>query len=467
MDPHKDTTATVPAGADRTRRSAAVGARIDRLPRVGLPTVASAVLLFTFFFANYDIGVVSITLPSLSADLDLKVTDLSWPVTLNLIGYAVGAYALGHIADRRGRLVGLRGTIVVLGIGGLLTALSWDVWSFAVFRFICGCGMGAVLALASAYIGEIAPRDKRGRYLTLIYLAQALLISVVGFGSLPVLDLGPVGWRILIGFGALVLLVLPGFTDRCVPESPRWLAGHGDLDRAERITAEMERRAYRDGAVPVLRTADVVAEAPIDDHHSPLRSLLRGPLLRRVLLISSFWFFFYIGFYAFSSYQPLLLEGLGVERSQALWLTVVGRVSGVLSCLILLGLIERFERRTIIVISSLAIIASFGLLIIGEGGFIFVVANLLFTFALGILVPPAFTYTAEIFPTRSRGTAAAIGDGVGHLGGAVAPFIVLPVLAAFGAEWAMLVLSASILIATVSVAFGPRTRQRALTEIAH
>ena len=66
-----------------------------------------------------------------------------------------------------------------------------------------------------------------------------------------------------------------------------------------------------------------------------------------------------------------------------------------------------------------------------------VLANLPFTFAVGNIGPPAFTYTAEIFPTRARETAAATGDGVGHLGGAVAPFVVLPVLVSFGATWAM------------------------------
>jgi MFS family permease len=42
---------------------------------------------------------------------------------MNLVGYAVGAYLLGHLADRRGRLAGLRGTAVVLALGGFLTAL--------------------------------------------------------------------------------------------------------------------------------------------------------------------------------------------------------------------------------------------------------------------------------------------------------------------------------------------------------
>jgi putative MFS transporter len=184
------------------------------------------------------------------------------------------------------------------------------------------------------------------------------------------------------------------------------------------------------------------------------------------VLITSFWFFFYVGFYAFSSYQPLILQGLGATPADAVWLTVLGRTSGILSCLLLFGTIERFERRTIIVVAASATLVSYLLLITGGGSATLVVANLLFTFALGIMVPPAFTYTAEIFPTRARGTAAAIGDGVGHVGGALAPFVVLPVLVSFGAVWAMWVIIATLVVAIASVALGPRTRSRSLVEIA-
>jgi putative MFS transporter len=447
-----------------TQRVSRINHLLDEAPRVGLGVVATVALLITYLFANYDISVVTITLPSLSQSLGLQVTDLSWPVTMNLIGYAVGAYLLGHLADRKGRLWGLRGTALVLALGGLLTAFSWDLWSFTVFRFICGCGMGAVLALASAYVGEMAPKNKRGRYLTIIYLMQAVLLVLIGFGSLPVLQVGEIGWRLLLGFGALVAVVLLAFNDRIVPESPRWLAANGDIDRAEKITTRLVQRSYRGQPIPEFRDSEFVEE-PLDEKRTPLRELLRRPLLGRVILITAFWFFFYIGFYAFSSYQAIILEGLGVAASQAVWLTVVGRISGIVSCLLLLGVIERFERKTIIIVAATMCLASYLLLITGWGDAVFVIANLLFTFSIGIMVPPAFTYTAEIFPTRARGTAAAIGDGVGHLGGAVAPFIVLPILASFGAVPAMIAIILTLVVAIVSVAVGPKTKDKSVVEL--
>jgi putative MFS transporter len=64
--------------------------------------------MLCFFFANYDIAVLAITLPSMRDELGLAGAQLGYPVTWNLVGYCVGAYAFGHIADRHGRQRGLR-----------------------------------------------------------------------------------------------------------------------------------------------------------------------------------------------------------------------------------------------------------------------------------------------------------------------------------------------------------------------
>jgi hypothetical protein len=71
--------------------------------------------------------------------------------------------------------------------------------------------------------------------------------------------------------------------------------------------------------------------------------------------------------------------------------------------------------------------AGYLLLISGWGAGVLVLANLPFTFAVGNIVRQAFTYTAEIFPTRALRRPPRQGDGVGQL----------PVLVSFGATWAM------------------------------
>jgi MFS transporter, putative metabolite:H+ symporter len=450
------------AAVENPPGSRSIDARIDAMPEVGLSRAAGFALMLCFFFANYDIAVLAITLPSMRDDLGLAGAELGHPVTWNLVGYCVGAYAFGHIADRHGRQRGLQLTIAALGLGGLLTAFSWDVWSLTFFRFLTGCGMGAVLALCSSYIGELAPRNRRGSYLSRLYMVGTFLLILVGLASLPVLAV-PAGWRWLLAFGALVLLALPLVNRTALVESPRWLVAVGRHEEAGAIVRQMEMRlglAPGADAAPDAGTLD-----PVDDP-LPARALFRKPYLERMLIVLGFWFIFYIAMYGYASYLPLILEGIGISTSDAVFVTVLTRITPLLSTVAAVVLVERMERRTLVVAGTLMFAGALMLIALDLGATAATIGALASSFGIAFMATPAYTYTAEVFPTRARGTASAIGDGVGHLGGAVAPLVVLPVLSHHGARPAAYVMVGLLLVAALIIRLGVRTRDRSLTEIA-
>lgn len=439
---------------------------IDRMPRVGLTRGAWIALMLAFFFANYDIGVFAVSIPSMMAGIGLQPGDLAWPVALNLAGYAVGAYIFGHISDRKGRRIGLFLTILLLGTGGALTALAWDAASLSFFRFLTGGGMGAVLALCSAYIGEMAPKNRRGKYLAFLYVIGGILNLVIGFASLPVLAAMPEhGWRVLMAFGGLVLLILPFINSRDLMESPRWLVEQGRVQEATAIVRKMERNAGLDPAedTEILRVAD---KPDVDvEVESPLRQLLRPPLIQRLLIVLGFWFVFYVAMYGFASYLPLLLAGVGVETSNALFVTVLTRVAPLIIGFVVVALIEKLERRTMIIQGTIIFALGVALIIAGWGDIAATIGSLLATMGIAYMATPAYTYTAEVFPTTARGTAASICDGLGHLGGAVAPFVILPILINAGAVAAGITMIALLIVAAVLIRLGVRTKDRSLLEI--
>ncbi|MEU7855424.1 MFS transporter [Nonomuraea sp. NPDC049141] len=443
-----------------------VDARIDAMPKVGLNRAAWLALMLCFFFANYDISVLAITLPAMRDEFGLAGAALGYPVTWNLVGYCIGAYLFGRVADRYGRQKGLTLTIAALGVGGFLTAFSWDVWSLTFFRFLTGCGMGAVLALCSAYIGELAPKNQRGGYLSRLYMVGTVLLLVIGFASLPVLAASATGWRFLLGFGGLVLLVLPLVNKNALVESPRWLVAMGRAEEADHIVRQMESRV---GLPPggTLLTDDLLDEesAPAEGEVSA-RALFKAPYLARMLIVLGFWFIFYVAMYGYASYLPLILEGIGISTSKAILVTVLGRVMPLISVLAAVLLVERMERRTMIVIGTLVFAASLLLITLDLGEAVATAGALLSSFGIAFMATPAYTYTAEVFPTRARGTASAIADGVGHLGGAVTPFVVLPILTSFGARPASFVMVGLLVIAAAIIRLGVRTRDRSLTDIA-
>ncbi|SFS11493.1 MFS transporter, putative metabolite:H+ symporter [Agrococcus baldri] len=449
-----------PAPASRSTPPPTVSEAIDLLPRVGLNWGAWGALLLAFFFANYDISVFAITLPAMRESLDLVGDDLAWPVTWNLIGYSVGATVFGYVADKWGRQKGLFLTFAILAIGGFASGFAWDVASLSAFRFLAGGGMGAVLALCAAYIGEMVPLNRRGQYLTRIYIWTGLGQLLVGFASLPILASMPeLGWRGLLIFGGLVFVILPFINRKHVTESPRWLAERGQHELAEDITRRMQRHAK-------VEETPVFSRDAIVEDKGAIRELFKGELLRRLAVVLGFWFIFYTAMYGFSSYLPLLLEGIGVSTSDAIFVTVLTRIAPIISAVALLPFIERVERRTLIIIGTLIFAVGVALIIVGWGDVAATAGSILATFGIMIMATPAYTYTAEVFPTRNRSTAAAICDGVGHLGGAVAPFVVLPVLIGAGAVPAGILMIVLLIVAAGLLGFGPRTKNKALEEIA-
>jgi MFS transporter, putative metabolite:H+ symporter len=153
-------------------------------------------------------------------------------------------------------------TMLVTGPGSAYTALAGDLTNFTISRAITGAGIGADLTAVSTYLGEVAPRDRRARTSSLIFLAAnagataAIWLGLVLTTSagrwpagLPFAQAGPGfedGWRWMYGIGAILALVAVVLHYE-LPESPRRLIGRGRYEQAERLVAGAESRARRRG----------------------------------------------------------------------------------------------------------------------------------------------------------------------------------------------------------------------------
>jgi MFS family permease len=161
-----------------------------------------------------------------------------------LIGAVVGSLVFGHMTDRYGRrtffFVSL--AIYLLGVG--LTAFSWNLWSFAFFRFITGTGIGGEYSAVNSAIDELIPARLRGK-VDLIVNGSYWLGAAAGAASTIIL-LNPhilpvrIGWRLGFGAGALIGIVIL-YLRKFIPESPRWLMTHGQLDAAEETVRDVEQ----------------------------------------------------------------------------------------------------------------------------------------------------------------------------------------------------------------------------------
>jgi putative MFS transporter len=91
---------------------------------------------------------------------------------------------------------------------------------------------------------------------------------------------------------------------------------------------------------------------------------------------------------------------------------------------------------------------------------IIIVFGFIASATIGLLVPMLYTYTAEHFSTNARATGVALSDGLGHIGGALAPLIILGANAAWGFSSAFLVMAITGVLSGALILLGIRATGR-------
>ncbi|HSB03934.1 MAG TPA: MFS transporter [Thermodesulfobacteriota bacterium] len=180
-----------------------------------------------------------------AATLHLTSEEIGLIASFYLTGAVVGSLFFGYLTDLMGRKKLFFITLTVYLSGTLLTAFSWNLWSFCLFRFITGSGIGGEYAAINSAIDELIPARLRGRVDLIINGSYWIGAAIGSLSTLVLLDpqILPVdlGWRLGFGIGAalgLCILLLR----RRVPESPRWLLTHGHREEAEQTVANIEAR---------------------------------------------------------------------------------------------------------------------------------------------------------------------------------------------------------------------------------
>ena len=208
------------------------------------------------------------------------------------------------------------------------------------------------------------------------------------------------------------------------------------------------------------RSTPVADEVPAE--RVPIKALLRRPMAGRVALFVAIWFVYYIGNYGWLTLAPTLFTDKGYSLADSTSYLVVSGIGFLIGAYATTRFSDRFERKYSIALCAL--VWAISLLVIGYfiSPVIIIVFGFIASASIGLLVPMMYTYTAEHFPTSARATGVALSDGLGHVGGALAPLIVLGANSAWGFSASFLVMALTGLAAGALIMLGIKATGRSL-----
>jgi MFS family permease len=410
-----------------------IPARLDRLSWCRFHTLVVVALGITWILDGLEVTLAGAISPALkeSPRLHFSNADVGLASSGYVAGAVVGAVFFGWLTDRLGRKRLFFMTLALYLIATASTALSWNLWSFVVFRFFTGAGIGGEYTAINSTIQELVPARYRG-WTDLVINGSFWVGAAMGAaGSIVLLDpalIAPeLGWRLafLIGAGLGLAIYLMRLW---LPESPRWLMTHGRVEEAEQIVRGIESSFHARGhalppaTLPLLRLRGR-RFTPLREVATTLFVRERARTLVGLSLMAAQAFFYNAIFF---TYALVLTDFYGIPGDHVGWYLLPFAAGNFLGPVLLGRLFDTVGRRAMIAFTY----AVSGVLLVGAG-YLFATGSLsaagqtmawmvIFFFA-SAAASSAYLTVSETFPLEIRALAIAffyaVGTGIGGVAG--------------------------------------------------
>ncbi len=447
-----------------------ISARIDRLPFLPFHWKIGSILGTGTLFDAFDSLSIGAALTMIIATFKIDYKTGGALISAAFAGQVVGAIACGLFGEWLGRKWTFVLALAVFGPCSMGAALADSVHQILLARVIQGVGLGAEVPVAAALFTEFVRGSARGLFILVyesLFAWGIFLGPVAALGCLTAF--GPaLGWRVMFAIGGIPALVaiIAAFK---LPESARWLAHKNRLGEADAIVTRMEDEARRLGkklpppvVIPVIR------------EKTRLTELFRGIYARRTFVVWTQWFCSYFTSNGYVTWAPTLYMKMGgLPARYALVVSIGAGVMQLASTYVFAFSVDKHGRKPWFAggFAACAVSCAVGAVVMGPLGMRSWETLAFFGVMLTITTGPntlgVYLYTPELYPTRMRAWATAMGSSMNRVASFIAPSIVGFILAEYDSIGLVFTMMALVCAwgAFVMWKWGEETKRRVLEEL--
>ena len=361
---------------------------------------------------GFDTAVISGTTDWLKNTFELTNFWLGFTVSSALTGTIIGAIGIGRPSDILGRRRALSILAVLYFISALGSALAWNWYSFLIFRFIGGLGVGGASVVSPMYTAEISPARYRGRLVAFVQfnIVLGILLAYLSNYIIGIFDLGSIEWRWMFGIeafpaAAFYILLLKN------PHSPRWLVAKGRLNEARDVLTKCgsDTGSVEEEIVEIQSSLDL-------EHHSIKEPFFCMKYFKPIMLAVMIAAFNQLsGINALIYYTKDIFEMAGYGSQSALFRSVIIGMTNLVFTIAAMAIIDHFGRKKLMLVGSIGYILSLGgtawVFYTNSGGIYVLFGLLVFiashAFGQGAVI---WVFISEVFPNRVRARGQALGS---------------------------------------------------------
>lgn len=417
------------------------------------------VIMFAYFFEQFDNWNFGYVVPSIMQSMGLEMADIGTITFWYFIGMMAGSFAGGVLADVLGRKRGFELGVLIFSASSVACGFATNFPMLTIARALTGFGIMCVNMSAIPYLTEVSPAEARGKWQNLTAAVGMIGVPVVGGLCRIVLPLDPEAWRWVFYSGGAGVLLFCG-AHRVLLESPRWLMARDRRDEAESV---MRTISGVDVDLSAVKLEKGGVKPPLSEM---LLGLFSREYRRTSLVVIVPFLILGPATYIFQNWTTTLFKSQGFSLEDSLTITLCMQL-GIPIGLFAFSYISELGGRKLPIVLSLVFMGCAGLLItFCDKLWEFCVVGFLIMGCIQGIVYTYLAYTSESFPTKIRNTGLAVLQAGCRITTSISQLLIPGLYAAFGfAGIFNTFFLLCIIPAGIVALFAKRTAGRALEDI--